>query len=221
MADEYDSMFSALLDACEMTSMEGLARRVREYASRSGLGEATLYFADLQETQLRILDVAAASRDDQDSELFIDGTVAGDAFTRSLPQRDDETGCWWVPLLEGVERLGVLRVDTDADESILPVLRRLATLIAVIAVAKRVYSDAYARRVRTHPMTVAAEMQWNLMLPRAFASDHITVSAASSLPVGEGAGHSRQRYLSPGTTLSRRRRTMFANGSLELLNASL
>ncbi|GAA3037403.1 hypothetical protein GCM10017559_76600 [Streptosporangium longisporum] len=69
-----------------------------------------------------------------------------------------------MPLLDGTERLGVLRIsappgDGRAQED----MRHLASMAALLLASKRQQSDSYARMVRTRPMNVAAEMQWNLL----------------------------------------------------------
>lgn len=56
-------------------------------------------------------------------------------------------------------------------------MRHLATLVTMLLIEKRPHSDSYARRIRIRPMNVAAEMQWNLMPPRAFTNTSVTVSA--------------------------------------------
>jgi serine phosphatase RsbU (regulator of sigma subunit) len=85
-----------------------------------------------------------------------------------------------VAVTDGVERLGVLRTDTDTDvddEQTPDVLRDLASTAALLMLSKRSFSDSYARLVRTGPMNVAAEMQWNLTPPPAYAGHGITVGA--------------------------------------------
>ncbi|MEU9590902.1 PP2C family protein-serine/threonine phosphatase [Streptomyces sp. NPDC048193] len=118
--------------------------------------------------------------------MAVDGTVGGLAFQRvdlvSEPGRTSERGLlrWWVPVTDGVERLGVLRADTDDDdETTRDALRSLASMVALLLLSKRGFSDSYARLVRTEPMTVAAEMQWHLTPPSAFAGRSTTVAAVS------------------------------------------
>jgi serine phosphatase RsbU (regulator of sigma subunit) len=57
-------------------------------------------------------------------------------------------------------------------------MEALAALISLIIVSKRGTSDALAKLVRTRPMSVAAEMQWNLLPPRTYADGRVTISAA-------------------------------------------
>ncbi|HEX4788684.1 MAG TPA: PP2C family protein-serine/threonine phosphatase [Actinospica sp.] len=173
-------MFSGLLDDSHGMSLERLPHLVRAHAAHAGLHNPVIYLADLQQDVLRSvtgegLDAAAGGE-----ELRIDGTPAGRSYTSLEPYRaDDQGGRWWVPLLDGAERLGVLGIDAPGDEAdTVALLRRLAALVSMMVISVRPHSDSHARLVRTRPMTVAAEMQWNLMPPRAFADGQVTISAA-------------------------------------------
>ena len=172
-------MFSGLLDDSHGMSLEQIPQLVREHAAYAGLYDPVIYLADLQEDVLRPvtghgLDAAAGGE-----ELRIDDTPAGRSYTSIEPYPADDRGDrWWVPLLDGAERLGVLRVDAhEPGARTVPLMRRLASLVTMMLISVRPHSDSYARLVRTRPMTVAAEMQWNLMPPRAFADGKVTISA--------------------------------------------
>jgi hypothetical protein len=110
-------------------------------------------------------------------EMQINGTVPGRALQigEILPAsaaRDK----WSGPLLDGTERIGVLRV-TAAEGEARAVRetrrcremrdpREMAAAVAMLLANKRVTSDAYARLVRRRRMNVAAEMEWRLMPPQ-------------------------------------------------------
>ncbi|MFI2780229.1 PP2C family protein-serine/threonine phosphatase [Streptomyces sp. ALB3] len=186
MAYGSERMLTGLLEASHTMSMEQLPATVREHAAWAGLNNVLIYLADLQEDRLRLLTGhgldAGRESDPYPDELPVDGTLPGRAYEtiKELPDTEDAAGRWWVPMLDGAERIGVLRVDTAADsagEQVKPLLRHLATLVTMLLIEKRPHSDSYARRVRIRPMNVAAEMQWNLMPPRAFANRSVTVSA--------------------------------------------
>jgi hypothetical protein len=178
-----ESMLAGLLDACHTVSMDELPDLVREHAAAAGLHRARIYLADLQEDVLRSLTgqgLDGAQGGEGEPVIPIVGSPAGRSFTTLTPVSElDGDRRWWVPLLDGAERVGVLRLDTRDDGSPdTTAMGRLATLVTMMIMTKRAYSDSYARRVRTRPMNVAAEMQWNLMPPRAFANGHITIAAA-------------------------------------------
>lgn len=177
-------MLAGLLEASHLAALEQVPELVGEHAAYAGLSEVLIYLADLQQEVLRLLTGhGKGAREDADgepSELRIDGTLAGRGFqeTRVLLQTGAEgkAGQWWVPILDGTERLGMLRVSAPADK--VEAMRALASLVALLVVSKRSHSDSYARLVRTRPMHVAAEMQWKLMPPLTFASTEMVIAAA-------------------------------------------
>ena len=72
----------------------------------------------------------------------------------------------------------MLRADTETDDAATrQALRDLASMTALLLLSKRSFSDSYARLVRTEPMNVAAEMQWNLTPPLACAGQDAVVGA--------------------------------------------
>lgn len=182
--DELVEMFAGLLEDSHLTTIERLPATVWRRAERAGFHHVAIYVVDLQQEVLRLL-VRDGGRGDEHSEyseteLRIDGTLAGRAFETLTPLSEEGSKLdrWWVPLQDGAERLGVLRVDTeDSSEETLRAIRALAVMVAMMVVVKREYSDSFARLCRTRPMSVAAELQWNLMPPSEFANPQVTVSA--------------------------------------------
>lgn len=180
-------MLTGLLEASHLAALEQLPALTKEHAAQAGLHGVLIYLVDLQQDVLRLMadqtKETGGDEDAQTAELRIDATLAGRAFqeTRILerPRTGDEPRCWWVPLLDGTERLGVLRVgSSDARPEAEDDLRALASVIALLVASKRSLSDSYPRLVRTRPMHVAAEMQWKLMPPLAFACEQVVISAA-------------------------------------------
>jgi serine phosphatase RsbU (regulator of sigma subunit) len=190
MADQehgIQQMLAGLMAASHMMSFRNLPDEVRKHAAVAGLDDVLIYLSDLQQSVLRLttglgLDAREGAAADE-VELKIDGTVAGRAFQSGLlfplsPEEQDGHQ-WWVPLLDGTERLGVLRVSTvDDDRQTRASLELLASVVALLIVSKRGSSDAHARLRRTAEMNVAAEMQWNLMPPRTYADDRVVIGAA-------------------------------------------
>ncbi|MFC9973950.1 PP2C family protein-serine/threonine phosphatase [Spirillospora sp. NPDC127200] len=178
-------MLTGLLEASHLASMEQIPGLVSHHARQAGLESVLIYVADLQQTVLRLLTDRVPEVDPGIGELRIDATLAGRAFqeVRTLPKHgpgEGEPEYWWVPMLDGTERLGVLRVGAApglGEKEALERMRHLASLVALVIVSSRPYSDSYARLVRTQPMNVAAEMQWNLMPPLTFANPGVTIGA--------------------------------------------
>jgi hypothetical protein len=180
-------MLSGLLADSHLIALEEVPSLIEEHAPQAGLSQVLIYLADLQQQVLRLLTEqdghAGEGADGQVAEMRIDATLAGRVFQETrelhLSGGEGEGGSWWVPLLDGTERLGVLRISAAReDEASRQAVLALASLVALLVVSKRPYSDSYARLVRTKPMHVAAEMQWKLMPPLTFANREVMISAA-------------------------------------------
>jgi hypothetical protein len=133
----------------------------------------------LRELTGRGLDAAEGGQ-----EFGVDSSLPGRAFrdvrtVAASASGNDGRVVHWAPILDGTERLGVLRAELPpGDDVAASALRELAALVGLLLVSKREVSDSYARLVRRQPMTVAAEMQWHLMPPSSFANRRVVVGAA-------------------------------------------
>lgn len=183
-------MLVGLLDASHLMPLEQVPGRVAEYAAPAGLRNTAIYLCDLRESVLRLLTgngpnahrgrAPGSGAAADEAELKVEGTLPGRAFQEGRTVAAGRAGGsgyrWWVPVLDGTERLGVLRVDTGFDDAQAQHdLLGLAALVGLLIVSKRGTSDAYARLRRTERMNVAAEMQWNLMPPRIYADERVVI----------------------------------------------
>ncbi|MEU8577542.1 PP2C family protein-serine/threonine phosphatase [Streptomyces asoensis] len=175
-------MLHALLRASHLSAFEELPALVARHADDAGLHDARLYVADLQEQVLREVTGRGVDAGAGGQELRVEATLAGRVFrsARSHSVSADGREQHWLPVLDGTERLGALRVDTDGepDDPTRAAMEDLASLTGLFLVSKRHHSDSYARLTRVRPMSVSAEMQWTLMPPRTFANRRVTVTAA-------------------------------------------
>ncbi|MFI0373141.1 PP2C family protein-serine/threonine phosphatase [Actinomadura sp. 1N219] len=180
-------MLRELVAASHLMSMEQLPGAVARHAADAGLHDAVIYMADLQQTVLRLLtgkgEDAARDPGREAAELKIEGTIAGRAFQTVEPVTgqvfDDGTCQYWLPILDGSERIGVLRATIRQDDDrAKDDAEYLAGLVALMIVSKGPYSDSLSRLVRTRDMTVSAEMQWRLLPPMTFANDQVVIGAA-------------------------------------------
>jgi Stage II sporulation protein E (SpoIIE) len=153
--------------------------------SRVGL-TAQVWVVD---TAQRVLTRAEPGRDEQ---LDLADTVAGRAyqFGEILPGTDADGGrLFWVPVLDGTDRIGVLRIGLDDagrpgavagvvdDPLLIGRLSTVAGLMGHIVASKSAYSDRLRRWRSNGPLSAASELLWQLLAPRTFATEHIVVSA--------------------------------------------
>ncbi|MFI1423031.1 hypothetical protein ACH4VX_34750 [Streptomyces sp. NPDC020731] len=105
-------VLTALIRASHLSAFEDLPTLVAVYADRAGLGRVGIFLADLQQGVLRELTGRGLDAGHGGEELRIDATLAGRAFQQGMGGAvSDGRGRHWVPVLDGTERLGVLRVD--------------------------------------------------------------------------------------------------------------
>ncbi|MDE3722906.1 PP2C family protein-serine/threonine phosphatase [Nocardiopsis sp. N85] len=183
-----NELMVSLVRAGHLATFEELPALVAKKADFAGLSQARFYLADHQQQVLREVTGEGDDARRGGRDLPVDGSPAGQAYVTGVTVREEREGRYWVPILEGAERLGVLHVcfPGDPDRS---AMRDLASLVGLLVIAKRSNSDAYARLIRTKPMSVSAEMQWTLMPPGTFADARVTISAATE-PAYDNAGDS-------------------------------
>ncbi|MFF4402901.1 PP2C family protein-serine/threonine phosphatase [Streptomyces sp. NPDC001480] len=163
--------------------VELLPAKASECARAADFRKVLIYVADLQRNRLCLLAGHEEAAQGSEAELPVEGTVAGRAYQYGdvLPAAPAGGGVfeWWVPVLDGAERVGLLRVSASHDDANARAdMEALAALIALIIVSKRGTSDALAKLERAQPMSLAAEMQWNILPPRTYADGRVAISAS-------------------------------------------
>ncbi|MFD7812106.1 PP2C family protein-serine/threonine phosphatase [Streptomyces sp. NPDC059785] len=201
-------MLEGLLAESHVMPFERLPARVAEHAVAAGFHNVLIYLGDLQRDVLRLLTGlgtdSAGNLPQGKAELPVEGTVAGRAYQygQLVPAADrpsDESYGWWVPLLDGTDRLGVLHVATPSDSTATRQdMITLASLVAMLVVGNRDTSDTYARLTRLRPMNVAAEMQWTLMPPSTYADPRVVIGAVME-PAYEVSGDAYDYALAADT----------------------
>jgi serine phosphatase RsbU (regulator of sigma subunit) len=83
----------------------------------------------------------------------------------------------FLPLMDGSDQVGVMALTLDfvgdADRRL---LRRLAGLVADMLVTKNAYTDQFFLARRREPMSVSAEIQWNLLPPLTMTLPQVAVA---------------------------------------------
>jgi serine phosphatase RsbU (regulator of sigma subunit) len=163
-----------VLEASHLASAADLPGVIAKCVERLGVRQYVVYVADYE--QRRLVPLVPDRRADTHE---IDATMAGRAFrTIEIVEAPADGGMrLWIPLLDGADRVGVVEVVTDdISEGMRTALQHVASLTAELMVAKDQYSDVYAIARRHHPMSLAAEMQWELLPPVTFENLQIAIS---------------------------------------------
>jgi serine phosphatase RsbU (regulator of sigma subunit) len=168
----------SLLRASHHLPADRLGTAVAEHARTFGAVETVVYLVDYAQTELMPVPGDGVPLR---PPMSVDDSPAGRAFRRVEVTRsstDDGAARLWLPLLDGSERLGVLEL-VFADEvphALEEEVRAFAALVAELTVSRAQYSDVLGRLRRTRPLTVAAEIQWELLPPLTFGTDRVVIS---------------------------------------------
>jgi sigma-B regulation protein RsbU (phosphoserine phosphatase) len=179
-ADVWDDAVTDLLDRAKMVQPDELAWQVN--AAAREVAEITIYLIDHEQVRLWALPERGKPTP---PPVDVEGTAAGRAFTQvstQPPDADGDDSRWWVPLIDGAERLGVAMViprrpaAIDA-ETFTEYAQRLIGLVGHLVSVKFPYGDALHQVRRTRPMTPASELLMPLLPPLTFSCPRLVVSA--------------------------------------------
>jgi hypothetical protein len=178
--DSGGPVWATLLDGAHLSPPDELPDVVAAAAATVGWRVA-LFVVDYAQ---RVL--VGLGPEEAGSVLSVDGTLAGRAFrelqpvvTRTEPERV------WVPVIDGVERLGVLDLHLEPGADATAALhepasrdriRRFAHLVGHMMGSKAPFGDAFHRaRLRTE-RTVESELIWSLLPPLTVATHGVVIS---------------------------------------------
>lgn len=191
---ELQALLAAALDGVAGLAPDAIPDWVAATAAQVGFAAATVYLVDLQEVALLPWPASTGAPE------RVDGTLAGRVFQRGTPLQVSDGG-WWFPLLDGGDRLGVLRLTdpTVPEEEAMTAAARLAALTALLIAARRLRTDGIELAARTREVSLAAELRWSLLPPRTLTAPQVVISGHLE-PAYEIAGDSYD-YALNGETL--------------------
>jgi Stage II sporulation protein E (SpoIIE) len=168
----------SLLHASHLLAPDDLASTVAAHARSLGAREAVVYLADYEQATLVPLPGAGVP---ERQELAIEATMAGRAFRRVEAVTSSATGDFfrlWLPLLDGVERLGVVELVLPAqpEPELEEDFRALISLVAELVVTHGAYGDVFTRLRRRRTFSLAAEIQWGLLPPLTFGTERVVIT---------------------------------------------
>lgn len=198
-ADAFLDALTTLVRETHLAPAEQLPAAVRAATACFGM-DAVVYLVDYGGSLLVPMPEEAGAPEDP---VSTEGTVAGRAY-RSLDlvtSSSDGRAHLWVPILDGIERLGVLDlVATGAVDLEDPVLRRscwaLSHYLGSLITGLASYGDGLDRLRRRRPRNTEAELVWNLLPPLAAGTDSVLVSGRLE-PAYEVGGDVFDYALSP------------------------
>jgi serine phosphatase RsbU (regulator of sigma subunit) len=171
-----------LLEETRARPSERLAAVAVEAGRALGV-DATLYLVDDDQRVLTLVPDTPVTPQPAE-QLGVDATLAGRAFrsVETIASATDGEKTLWVPLLDDVERLGVVKVVVrETRELFDPALRRqcewFAHLLAHLVALETRYGDVLDAYRRDHPRTAAAELTWQIVPPTTAGVPGITVAA--------------------------------------------
>jgi serine phosphatase RsbU (regulator of sigma subunit) len=149
--------------------------RVLELTARAlGASSARVLIADYALVSLQELGVDGPTGPHQS----IDGTLPGRAFVRNeIVFSPDDPTFVCVPLEDQGERLGVLELrhphwTDDVQAELDPIVR----VLVLVLISKRRFTDTVLRSRRAQPLSLAAEMQWDLLPSPTCSTDVVSMS---------------------------------------------
>ncbi|MDQ1433688.1 MAG: hypothetical protein QOF59_504 [Actinomycetota bacterium] len=169
-----DDALSSLVTSTASIPPNELDRVVERTARALGATSARVLVADYALVSLQEIGVDGPTG----SHQSIDGTLPGRAFVRNeivFSPEDPTFVC--VPLEDQGERLGVLELRhpywTDEVRAALdPIVR----VLVLVLISKRRFTDTVLRSRRVRPLSLAAEMQWDLLPPPTCSTDVVSMS---------------------------------------------
>lgn len=190
-----EQLLEQLLAAAHAATPVELPAVVQQFADAYGLDRIDVFLVDLQQRYLVPLSEGPPA-------LAVDTTVAGSAY-RAHELRLEELShgriTIWLPLIDGVERLGVIGATAPGIDGVL--LRRcrtLASILAMVITSKRASSDTFARLTRAETMRLPAEMLRAFLPPRTIGNSAV-ISTAVLEPAYDIGGDAFDHSLTTST----------------------
>jgi len=166
-----------LLDRSHLAPPDQLVGIVEQSLAGAGW-DITIYLVDYEQRELRPGSVKA----DRSAAQSVDGSLAGRCFRLGeaiAVQGNDEAV--WIPLLDGVDRLGVLLLRLPPplaidDSETAAHVRWVAYLIAHLIASKSKFADQFHLWRLTDPRSVPSEIIWSMLPPVTVACEGVAIA---------------------------------------------
>ncbi|MGI9022062.1 MAG: PP2C family protein-serine/threonine phosphatase [Acidimicrobiales bacterium] len=165
---ERAEVLSDLLRRASLTPPDLFAADIAAALQDCGGHHLVLYVVDYEQESLQPVALASELMAEAPKGVRVEATMAGRSFqTQQVLTAPSEDGYRvWVPIGERAERLGVLELGFAAiDDELLRLTADLGLLVGHLIQSASRYTDHIELRRRLRPMDLAAEMQWDMLLP--------------------------------------------------------
>jgi hypothetical protein len=147
-----------------------LGRRVAVF----GMHDLSVYVTDFEQRRLLPIAGSAAS-----ASIDMDASTGGRSFTTTKQVEEPVDGGvrLWSVVVDGAARLGVMCVTIPVlDDEGRALADSLAGVVAALLVTRGQCTDAYTSLRRSEKLSLAAEMQWDLLPPLSLDSGRVSVA---------------------------------------------
>ncbi len=173
----WEDVFTQIINESHLVTGDQLSSMVDRAVRSMGL-TAEVLVVDLAQRALTPV------RPQPGPSVAVEGTVAGRAYQLGEILSCSEGGAGqmlWVPMHDGADRAGVLRIGLPPEVADDEQLRRrcwaLSGLLGHILISKVPYSERLRWMRSGDSLSASAELLWQLMPPRTFATDRLVVTA--------------------------------------------
>ena len=181
LAVAYAAALDTVLRSSHLMAPDTLGEIATACAAHLGSQSTAIWLVDYEQ---RLLTPLLAPHDEPREPLTVDGSLAGRAFRQSElvdTEAPDGRRRLWVPLLDGVERLGVLELVLSTggqplSDDLHRAFGQLGHLLAELLVSNSAYTDHYEWFRRQEAMALPAEMQHRLLPPLTFGTRQVVIS---------------------------------------------
>jgi hypothetical protein len=171
-----------VLERSHLWTPEEIPSSVNAAVAQLGL-RARIWLVDHEQVALRVL---AEPGEEMPDPVPVDGSLPGRAFARvetmAAHAGPDGARRWWVPMVDGTDRLGVIEfvaspAGDPGDPQFVRHCELLAGLVGHLVASVSARGDLVDHTRRTRPMATAAELLWRLLPPLTSSTDRVAVSA--------------------------------------------
>ncbi|MEJ7583243.1 MAG: PP2C family protein-serine/threonine phosphatase [Acidimicrobiales bacterium] len=181
-------LFGVLTSPLEDDHPTASVERVVAELRQGGATDALVYLVDLDQAELR---PAPALGTDSIEPIPIDGlSPPGRCYRTQTTVTVGEAAetVTWVPLCTRGDRLGVmgLRTSGPPDAAFVACGEEAARTLSLLMSSEYRYTDDLARARRRQPLSLPAEIQWNLLPPLAFTGPGVALAGLLAPAYGVG-----------------------------------